>query len=117
MPNTLLLDTVKWDLVVDAAGNIAMASEPYSLAQDAASACRTFTGECWYDTTVGIPYFSQILGQPINVQLLKQLYTNIAKTVPNVVGARAFISGLQNRSVSGQVQVTPNGALFVGVNF
>lgn len=34
MASTLLLDTLAWDLAVDAAGNIAVATEPYSLAQD-----------------------------------------------------------------------------------
>jgi hypothetical protein len=30
---TLLLDTVAWDLVLDVNGNIAVADEPYALAQ------------------------------------------------------------------------------------
>jgi hypothetical protein len=47
--NTLLLDVSSWDLCLDAAGNIAMASNPYSIAQDAASAIRTFAG----DFTIG----------------------------------------------------------------
>ena len=33
--NTLLLHTSTWDLTVDIDGNIAMASDPYSEAQDA----------------------------------------------------------------------------------
>jgi hypothetical protein len=36
--------------VLDAEGNIAVASEPYSLAQDAASAIKTFAGEVFWDT-------------------------------------------------------------------
>ncbi len=50
------LDTVAWDLTVDTTGNIAVASNPYSMAQDAASAIRTFQGEVYYDTTLGIPF-------------------------------------------------------------
>ena len=61
--NTLLLDRATWDLCLDAAGNIATASEPYALAQDASSAIRLFVSEAWYDTTQGIPYFTNILGQ------------------------------------------------------
>jgi hypothetical protein len=69
---TLLLDTATWDLVLDVKGNIAIASEPYSLAQDAASAIKTFLGEVWYDTTQGVPYFEQILGKPPNVELMRR---------------------------------------------
>ena len=36
--NTLYLDPQSWDLVLDAAGNIAMAKGPYAKAQDVASA-------------------------------------------------------------------------------
>lgn len=34
---TLLLDQKSWDLTLDAAGNIAVAAEPYAIAQDVAS--------------------------------------------------------------------------------
>ena len=61
--NTLLLDQSAWDLVLDINGNIALAGTPYSYAQDVASAVRTFLGECWYDTSLGLPYWQQILGK------------------------------------------------------
>ena len=61
--NTLLLDQSAWDLVIDSAGNIAMATPPYALAQDVASAVRLFLGELWYNTPKGIPYFEDVLGQ------------------------------------------------------
>lgn len=104
--DTLLLDTLAWDFVIDINGNIAVASDPYSQAQDAASAIRTFQGEVWYDTTQGLPYWSQIFGQAPNIQLMKQLFANAAITVPGVVSASVFISSVQLRKVSGQVQMT-----------
>ena len=61
--NTLYLDPQNWDLVLDAAGNIAMAKDPYAKAQDVASACRLFSGELYYDTEKGIPYFEETLGK------------------------------------------------------
>ena len=60
MAQTLLLDTGSWDLSVDANSNIAIADPDYSLAQDAASAIKTFLGEMFYDTTVGDPWLTQI---------------------------------------------------------
>ena len=61
--NTLYLDPQSWDLVLDTAGNIALAKDPYAKAQDVASACRLFAGELYYDTEKGIPYFEETLGK------------------------------------------------------
>lgn len=103
---TLLLDIETWDLVLDVNGNIALADVPYALAQDAASAIRTFLGECWYNTTIGVPYFPTLLGQPPNLQLIKSKLEGAAKTVPDVVSAKCFITSIVGRRVAGQVQVT-----------
>lgn len=106
MANTLLLDTSSWDLVLDADGNIAMATEPYSLAQDAASAIRTFLGECYWDTTVGVPWMQSLLAKRPSLALLKAQLVAAAETVPDVASAVVFITAFTNRVVSGQVQVT-----------
>ena len=104
--NTLLLDRTTWDLCLDASGDIAMASEPYSLAQDSASAIRLFQGEYIYDTTIGIPYFEQVLGQNPPINLLKTLMVQAAESVPDVGGATVYFSSVANGQVSGQVQIT-----------
>lgn len=106
MGSTLLLDTVAWDLLVDANGNIAVAQEPYALAQDAASAIRTFLGEVWYDTSQGVPYFQNTLGKTPPLSLLKSQLVAAALTVPGVVKAQCFIQSIVKRDVRGQVQVT-----------
>lgn len=106
MAATLLLDNELWDLVLDAHSDIAVAAEPYALAQDAASAIKTFLGECFWNTTVGVPYMTQILGRNPPISLLKQLLVDAAKTVPGVAAAKCFISSISDRGVAGQVQVT-----------
>lgn len=103
--STLLLDANGWDWVVDASGNFAVAGPPYSQAQDAASAIRLKLGELYYDTTKGVPY-EQILAKPPNIPLLKSYMVAAALTVPGVVSAVCFITGITERSVSGQVQIT-----------
>lgn len=103
---TLLLDVDQWDLVLDVAGNIAVASDPYALAQDAASAVKLFKGELWYDTEPGVPYFETILGKRPPLSLIKSKLVDAALRVPGVVAARVFITAFENRVVSGQVQVT-----------
>ena len=104
--NTLLLDQVLWDLVSDAAGNIAQASQPYAQAQDVASACRLFKGECYYDTTKGVPYFDTTLGKQPPLQIVRAQLETAALTVPEVVAAKAVITSLAGRKVSGQIQFT-----------
>ena len=106
MANTLLLDRTAWDLCIDASQNIAVAGEPYSLAQDAASAIKLFIGEYWYDTTIGIPYFAEVLGHSPSANFLKSLFVSAAETVPDVASATVYFSAVTNGQVSGQVQVT-----------
>lgn len=108
MANTLALDVDSWDLGVDDNGNIAMLTGAAAIAQDVASACRLFSGELWYDTTQGIPYFQNILGQMPPLAILKAYFIAAAMTVPGVTGAKCFISNISSSSriVTGQVQAT-----------
>lgn len=115
--DTLLLDQTAWDLVLDASGNIAVASAPYALAQDAATAVRTFLGECWYDTTLGLPYTTRILGQsPIPYALIKAQCVAAAMTVPGVVSAQMFITSTSGRELQGQLQITDNSGVTLGIS-
>jgi len=117
MYNTLLLDRTAWDLVIDSAGNIAMAAPPYALAQDVASAVRLFLGELWYDTSKGIPYFEDVLGHLPPLPLLTGYIEKAALTVPGVVKAQCIISSLNNREVSGQVRFIDETGVANGVTF
>lgn len=117
MADTLLLDQTTWDLCKDASGNIAMASPPYSLAQDVASALRLFAGELWYDTSKGVPYFSEILGKFPPAALIKARFVEAAKTVPGVVAARCTLAAIRDRSLSGQVRVTDTAGTSLTVSF
>ena len=103
---TLLLDRTAWDLCLDANGDIACASEPYQIAQDVASAIRTFRGECWYQTMLGLPYWQNILGALPPASFIQSEIVNAALTVPNVSAATVTALALDNRQLSGQVEVT-----------
>src|SRR5579885_1879423 len=104
MSSTLLLDLDNWDLVADASGNIAVADEPYALAQDVASAIKTFLKDLFYDQTDGIDYFGEILGHTPPATLFQQLMVDAALTVPDVVSAECIITAFDNtqRLASGQ---------------
>lgn len=119
MASTLLLNA-NWDLTLDANGNIAVAAEPYALAQDAASAIQTYLGEVGWDTTMGVPYQTQIFGQAPPMSLLKQLLINAALSVsPDIDSAQVFFSSLDpnTRQLAGQVQLTSVTGQTVVANF
>jgi len=101
---TLLLDRTTWDLCLDTNGNIALARNPYSRAQDVASACRLFAGELWYDTSKGIPYFADVLGEMPPAALFKEYEVQAALTVPGVVSAQCVITSFTARTLGGQIQ-------------
>ena len=105
MGSTLLLDVAAWDLALDASGNIALATEPYSIVQDVASACRLFAGELFYDTSQGIRYFDQVLGQTQPASVLKDQLVKAALSVPGVLSATVYLSAIEGRTLSGQVQI------------
>lgn len=104
---TWLLDWETGDSCLDANGNIALASAPYSIAQDAATQVSTFLGECWYDKTQGVPYWQQILGKRPPASLIASLFEAQALLVPDVETATVTIGGLNaKRGAIGQMIVT-----------
>jgi len=109
---TLLLDRTTWELTKDGLGNIALASNPYSITQDVASAARTFRAECYYDKTLGLPYWESILGHSPPLGFLKAQYVSAARSVPEVAGARVFLAGYDvDRLLTGQIQVTTTSGI------
>ena len=112
---SLALDRTAWDLVLDVKGDIAVATGPYACAQDVATAIRLQLGELWYDTTKGIPYYSQILGHFPTLQLLKAQFVRAALTVPEVASAVVFLYRV-GREIRGQVRVILKTSVVLLVN-
>lgn len=121
--DSLFLDPVTWDLTLDASGNIALCSaaapEPtrtrrlaYAIAQNVACACRTFAGEVWYDTRLGVPYLPRILGRapgtpPPSPQFIRAQLIAAGMTINDVRSVRCFLSGIGiGRNLGGQLQIT-----------
>lgn len=95
------------DVCLDASGNIAIAGAPYSIAQDVAAQLSTFLGECWYDTTQGVPYWQEIFGKRPPASLIVSLLEAQALLVPDVETATATIGGIDaERGVIGQMIIT-----------
>jgi hypothetical protein len=104
---TWLLDWDTGDLCLDAQGNIAVAAAPYSIAQDVATALSTFLGECWYDNSLGVPYWQGILGKRPPASYLVAQFEAQALLVPDVATAQASIGGInKQRGLISQIVVT-----------
>lgn len=106
-----------WDLTVDGSGNLAMSTGAAAIAQDVASAISTFLGEVYYDTTVGVPFFSQVFGQSFSRSVVANLLKNAALTVPGVVSAQVTITSFAKRKLSGTVEVIDTVGQSIGVTF
>lgn len=115
--DTLFLSTNAWDLTLDSSHNIAVASNPYSLAQDSASQLRTPIGDMIYAPADGIPYFTQMLGQLPPLNDIRSLYIAAAMAVPGVVAAQVFFASFNNRTLSGQLQVTDKAGVITATGF
>lgn len=117
MTGTLLLDRTAWDLVLDAAGDIAMATEPYAIAQNVATAVRTFAGDCWYDTTLGLPYLQVLLGELPPAALVRQLVVDAALGITGVVQAELVFFEFTDRGLTGQIKIIDTDGVESGVSF
>lgn len=115
--NSLLLDQSAWDLVLDINGNIALASAPYSIAQDVASATRTFIGECWYNTSLGLPYWQQILGKLPPLQFISQKMVEQCLIIPNVSSAKVTFQSFTDRELIGQIEIIDTDGTINNVAF
>lgn len=114
--NTLLLDDQNWDLQIDADGNIAIQTGAAAIAQDAASACKTWLGEVYYNTTIGVPY-EQILANLPPASFVKAKLAAAALTVPGAATAVVYLTSYTNRSLGGQVQITTTDGTTAAANF
>ena len=104
--HTLYLNPETWDLTLDNNGDIALAKDPYSKAQDVASAARLFDGELYYDTGKGIPYFNETLGKKQPFALYRHRLIQAVLSVPGVVSADVEIGQMDNRILSGRIKFT-----------
>lgn len=103
---TVLLSD-SWDLTLDGNGDIAIASGEYAAAQDSASACLTFYGECYYNNTLGIPWDTNVLGHRPSGVYIAQKMENEAKKLPVVEKALCTVYfDRAARQVKGNLRIT-----------
>jgi len=93
--DSLNIDDTNNDLFVDGQGNLAVATGGAALALNAACAIRTFSGEVFYDSTQGLPYFQSILGKNPPLEYVRsQLAKAALNADSDIVASRVFFSSL-----------------------
>ncbi|EKD9930514.1 hypothetical protein OS580_001461 [Escherichia coli] len=114
---TLQLDKDTWDLMLDESGDLAVAEASYSVAQDVASACLVFYGECWYDNTLGIPWKSDVLGKKPTTGYIAHKLEAEARKIPVVGQTRASVFFDRTaRRMRGTIRVTDTSGNTAQVN-
>lgn len=105
--NTLGLDKSTWDLELTPSGELSLGTGSYGLAQDASSACLVFSGECYFDNTLGIPWKTDILGKSPSAGFISTKLSLEVKKLPAVQNATAWVQrDNHTRTVKGQITIT-----------
>lgn len=100
------LDTGAWDLMLDGSGNLAITDGEDSVAQDVASSCLVFSGECYYDNTLGIPWKTEVLGKAPTPGFIAQKMQTEALKLPVVDQAIATVFfDSKTRTMRGAIRV------------
>jgi hypothetical protein len=115
--STLMLDPVAWDLVTDDLGNIATVAAPYALAQTVSNALRTWLGEVYYNTAIGVPYRQTIFNGPNSLPVVNALLQAQAMTVNGVVAAAVALDTITDRVLTGTVYVTDQDGVVSSAEF
>jgi len=99
---SFLLDN-NWDLQLDGLGDIAVTQNVhYEYAQSVANAIRTYLGEVYFQTNVGVPY-QNILGKQVPLSFLISQLEQAALSVLGVASAKCIIDKANNREIEGRV--------------
>lgn len=113
---SLYLNPETWDIGLDALNNLAIVGNPYACAQDAATACSTFRGECIYQLDVGVPYNEQILGQNPGTGRIQTWLENEALSLPHIVNASATVVTGEARAATGVIVIVDQNGIQSTVN-
>lgn len=97
-----------WDISLDSNGNFSMADGDYAVAQNAACACRAFVNDMYFNQSEGIPHFSTDISNKstVNPTLLAYFMEKEAKKFPEIKGAKLTDLAIENRLLTGKLELT-----------
>lgn len=102
--DTLLFNPESWgELLVNARGDIAVASEPYRTAQDVSTATKMFKADLWYNISEGIPYLEEVYAKDADIPVLRDFLEKQAFKINGVFAVEVLMSDFTDRKLSGRV--------------
>nr|DAM64852.1 MAG TPA: Protein of unknown function (DUF2634) [Caudoviricetes sp.] len=114
---TLYLDPDTWDITLDDKNNLATVTNPYSCAQDVATACSVFQGENIYNVTIGVPYTDKILGFSPGTGAVQTWLETEALRLPYIQQASAtVVNDSASRASSGVIVVVDTNGISSTIN-
>lgn len=105
---TLLL-TERWDLQLDATGQIATTAGPLAVAQAVANAIRLFTEDAYFDRTSGVPHFDVELGRRPSPDIVKERMIRAALDTDEVDAATMIEFTMVDRVARGTLVIETSG--------
>lgn len=94
------LDTDTWDITLDGNGYMKTSQNPYSIAQDAACAVKVVRGECYFDNTLGLRYYDNLLGQPCSTGTISAALKAEVMKLSTISSAKATLIPDQSTRVT-----------------
>ena len=79
-----------WDLELDGNGNPKMLTELEAICQNVANECRLFLHDAYFRYDEGIDWFTDQLGQKIQLSVLTSRLRNAALSVDGVISVRSI---------------------------
>jgi hypothetical protein len=78
------LDTTTGDLELDSNNDLILVTGVDAIAQDVTVRLKTFLGEWYLDTRVGMPYFEQLLGKKPRLGAVRSLFLEAIQQTPGI---------------------------------
>lgn len=103
---TLELDE-KWDLMLTAGGDIALANDAFATAQNVANEARLFLNDAYFTQDQGAPYYNISLGQRTNSATVAAYWRKAASNVDDVRGITELIVNpveIESRNLTGDIR-------------
>ncbi len=86
-----------WDIDVSGT-DLVLTSGREAIAQHIAQRLKTFTGEWFMDTRLGIPYFQQVFKKQPNMTVLDTIFKSEIVNTPGVLELTAFYIGIDRKT-------------------
>lgn len=105
--NTLAL-TPDWDLQFDSNGNLKFLTEVEAVCQNVCNECRLFLRDAYFRYEVGIDWFTDQLGQPLQESVVTERLRNAALSVPgvlSVVNIEITKIDQETRTLHGKIEI------------